>query len=151
VYDIRARAFAQFEEVEDEGACYAFELEGDRLVFITGQEFYEGARFPSLGFSLVYVLDERERTVDMFVDKRGAKTAPAKTISAASKQALDIPEHLEVRSGRIDMGISLIRPAHPACNGNWPSRCLGVLDVLGVSIPRNDAADNPLRFSAPSC
>jgi hypothetical protein len=102
VYDIRARALAAFEEIEDEGPCYAFELEGNRLVFITGQEFYEGARFPSLDFSLVYVLDEHDRTVDMFIDKRGAKTAPARTIPAASKRVLDVPNHLEVRPGRID-------------------------------------------------
>ena len=78
VYDIHARSFVAFEEIEDEGAYYAFELEGDRLVFVTGQEFYEGARFPSLDFSLVYVLDERERTVDMFIEKRGAKTGTSK-------------------------------------------------------------------------
>jgi hypothetical protein len=102
VYDIHARSFAVLEETEDEGACYAFELEGDRLVFVTGQEFYEAARFPSLDFSLVYVLDERGTTVDMFIEKRGAKTAPARTIPAASKDALELPEHLEVRPGRID-------------------------------------------------
>jgi hypothetical protein len=102
VYDIRARSFAAFEEIEDEGACYAFELERDRLVFVAGQEFYEGAKFPSLDFSLVYVLDDRGRTVDMFIDKRGAKTAPARTIPAASKETFDVPDHLEVRSGRIE-------------------------------------------------
>jgi len=37
VYDVKSRAFAEFEEVEDEGACYAFELFDARLVFITGQ------------------------------------------------------------------------------------------------------------------
>jgi hypothetical protein len=102
VYDVRARAFVTFEEIEDEGACYAFELEGDRLVFITGQQFYEGAKFPSLDFSLVYVLDEHGEAVDMFIDKRRPKTRPVRTVPAASKQALDIPEHLEVRAGRID-------------------------------------------------
>jgi hypothetical protein len=102
VYDINARSFAAFEEIEDEGACYAFELEDDRLVFVTGQEFYEGARFPSLDFSLVYVLDERGRTVDMLIDKRGDKTPPTRTIPAATKQALVVPDHLEVRHGTID-------------------------------------------------
>jgi hypothetical protein len=111
VYDIHARAFAVFEEIEDEGACYAFELEGHRLVFISGQEFYEGARFPSLDFSLVYVLNERGETVDMFVEKRGAKSAPARTIPAASKAALDLPEHLEVRPGSIDNLEATLTPA----------------------------------------
>lgn len=100
VYDVTARAFVEFEEVEDEGACYAFEIDGPRLVFVSGQEFYAGARFPSLDFSLVYVIDEAGRTVDMLIDKRGARAKPARTIPA-SKQT-EQPEHLEVRAGTID-------------------------------------------------
>jgi hypothetical protein len=102
VYDVRARAFAEFEEFEDEGACYGFALDDNRLVFVIGQQFYPSARFPSLDFSLVYVLDERDQTVDMLIDKRGAKAAPARTISASIKNTLDLPEHLEVRTGTID-------------------------------------------------
>jgi hypothetical protein len=102
VYDIRASAHAVFEEVEDEGACYAFELEGGRVVFVAGQEFYESARFPSLDFSLVYPLDEQGRPVEMFIEKRGRKTAPARTIPAAVKKSLNVPDHLEVCTARID-------------------------------------------------
>lgn len=102
VYDIRARSFAELEEIEDEGACYAFELEDDRLVFIAGQEFYEAARFPSLDFSIVYVLDERGATIDMIVDKRGGKTSPARTIGAAAKRTLAVPDHLAVIEGSLE-------------------------------------------------
>jgi hypothetical protein len=102
VFDVRARSFAEFEEIEDEGACYAFELDGGRLVFIAGQEFYAGAKFPSLDFSLVYVLDERGGSVDMLIDKRGAKAVPARTIPSVVKRELDVPGHLETRIGRID-------------------------------------------------
>ena len=101
VYDIRARSFAVLEEIEDEGACYAFELENDRLVFISGQEFYEAARFPSLDFSLVYALDESGAAVDMFIEKRADKATPSRVIAAAIKRHLDVPDHLEVRAGRI--------------------------------------------------
>lgn len=101
VYDVRARLFAELEEIEDEGACYAFELDDGRIAFIQGQEFYESARFPSLDFSLVYVLDEADQSVDTLIDKRGAKAAPARRIPAAVKQRLDVPDHLEVRKGRI--------------------------------------------------
>jgi hypothetical protein len=100
VYDVRARAFVEFEEEEDEGACYAFEIDGSRLVFVSGQEFYSSGRFPSLDFSLVYVLDEAGQAVDMLIDKRGPRAAPAFTIPAA-RQA-ERPEHLEVRTGTID-------------------------------------------------
>ena len=102
VYDIRATAFAVLEEVEDEGACYAFALDGDRLAFVVGQEFYEAARFPSLDFSLIYPLDERGNPVEMLIEKRGDKAVPARTIPAAVKWTLNVPGHLEVRAGRLD-------------------------------------------------
>ena len=110
VYDVRALSFVEFEEIEDEGACYAFALEDGRLVFLSGQEFYPVARFPSLDFSLVYVLDDNDRAVEMVIEKRGPKAAPARTISAATKKQLDMPEHLETRSGGIDKIEALLRP-----------------------------------------
>ena len=102
VYDVRARAFAEFEEIEDEGACYAFELSDNRLLFVVGQEFYESAKFPSLDFSLVHVLNEAGQTVDVVMDKRGPKAKPARTIPASVKEGMDMPEHLEVRLGTIE-------------------------------------------------
>lgn len=102
VYTIRAKAFAMLEEIEDEGACYAFVLDGGRLAFVVGQEFYEAARFPSLDFSLVYPLDEHGNPVEMLIEKRGDKAMPARTIPAAVKQKLNVPAHLEVRAGRLD-------------------------------------------------
>ena len=102
VYDVRATSFAEFDEVEDEGACYAFEIEGGRVVFIAGQEFYEGARFPSLDFSLVYALDVKSNTADMFIQKRGSKAAPRQRIASAIKARLELPDHLEVRTGQLD-------------------------------------------------
>jgi hypothetical protein len=102
VYTVKARALVDFEESEDEGACYAFELFDNRLVFITGQEFYESARFPSLDFSLVYVLDEAGQTVELMIEKRGAKVTPARTVPASWKEHIELPEHLEIRPGTVD-------------------------------------------------
>lgn len=102
VYDITATRFVEFEEFEDEGAGYAFELADGRIVFISGQEFYSGAKYPSLDFSLVYVLGATGAPVEMVIDKRGATAAPVRTIPAATKHTLTIPEHLEVRHGRLD-------------------------------------------------
>jgi hypothetical protein len=102
VFDVDAAAFVELEEIEDEGACYALQLDGDRVVFVTGQEFYPAARFPSRAFSLVYVLDEADRRVDMLIDKRGPREAPVRTIPAAVKRTLEVPEHLEVRRGRLE-------------------------------------------------
>ena len=100
VYDIRSSGFVEFEEMEDEGACYAFQLKDtDRLVFLSGQEFYEEARFPSLDFALVFPLDEADRPVDMLIDKRGAKTSPERRIPAAVKGKFRIPEDLQLVPG----------------------------------------------------
>ena len=102
VYDIRASAFVELEEFEDEGACYAFAIDDRRVVFVSGQEFYEAARFPSLDFALVYALDEEGRTADMLIEKRGAKAAPVRTMPFAVKHTLEIPEHLEVVEASLD-------------------------------------------------
>ena len=101
VYDVQAKDFVEFEEIEDEGASYAFELEDGRALFISGQEFYPGAKFPSLDFSLVYFLDEKSQTVDMQIEKRGSRASPQRLIPAAIKERLEIPEHLETRPGGI--------------------------------------------------
>ena len=102
VFRIQAKSFAEFEEVEDEGACYAFQLDGDRLAFVVGQGFYPRARFPSHDFSLVYPLDENGASIDMMIEKRGPRATAARTIPAATKLGLDLPEHLEVRKGGLE-------------------------------------------------
>ena len=111
VYDIRSTAFVQFEEVEDEGACYAFQLQGrDAIVFLSGQQFYEEARFPSLDFSLVFPLDEAGRSVDMLIEKRGPKAASERVIPASVKDGLTIPGDLEIVSGTLDGIEKRLRP-----------------------------------------
>lgn len=102
VYDVRASAFVELEEVEDEGACYAFDLGDGRIAFLSGQEFYSGAGFPSLDFSLAYVLDEEDRVVDMLIEKRGPRAAPARTIPSGTKWALTLPESLSVIVGSLE-------------------------------------------------
>ena len=103
VCDIRSTRFAEFEEVEDEGACYAFELEdGNGIVFLSGQQYYEEARFPSLDFSLVFPLDEAGRTADMLIEKRGPKAVPERVIPASVKDRLAIPEDLQILPRPLD-------------------------------------------------
>lgn len=103
-FDIVAVAYVEFEEVEDEGACYAFDLGDGRLVFLAGQEFYAAARFPSLDFSVVYPLDEAGRAADMWIEKRGERAAPVRVVAAPDKRRLadEIPESLHVVPGTLD-------------------------------------------------
>jgi hypothetical protein len=95
-------SYVAFEEIEDEGAGYAFALEGGRVMFVVGQEFYRRGRFPSLDFSLVYVLDNDDRRLAVMIAKRGAWSAASKIISAEEKLKLQLPTHLETLGGPID-------------------------------------------------
>lgn len=103
-YDVVARGYVEFEEFEDEGACWAFDLGDGRIVFVTGQVYYREEDFPSHDFSIVCPLDETGRPVDEWLEKRGAAMPPARVIPADAKWELaeSIPEHLGVI--RADLG-----------------------------------------------
>lgn len=108
-YDIRSSGFAEFEEVEDEGACYAFQIDGERMVFVSGQRYYPEARFPSHDFSIVHLLDDNGELVDEHIEKRGLPAEPSQFIPAFVKVRLDIPDHLDVLEGRIEDLETLLR------------------------------------------
>ncbi len=102
VWDIVSTRYAEFEEYEDEGACWAFDLGSGRIVFVTGQEFYPAPGFPSLDFSLVDAVDDNSQVVDSWIEKRGEAVAPDRVIPREVKLRLDIPEHLAVIRGDLD-------------------------------------------------
>ncbi|HSF15896.1 MAG TPA: hypothetical protein VLK65_10130 [Vicinamibacteria bacterium] len=101
VFLIKAKSFVELEELEDEGACYAFDIDEGRIVFVVGQEFYPEAKFPSHDFSLVYLLDERGNSVHMVIEKRGRRASPARVMPGDFKRGVEIPEHLEVIRGSL--------------------------------------------------
>ena len=109
VFEIQSKSFVEFEEVEDESACYAFEIGGDRIVFVTDQEFYPGPRFPCHDFAVVHILNERGDPVDMVIEKRGPRAQAVRMIPAATKLELEIPEHLEVITGTLTQVEDLLR------------------------------------------
>jgi hypothetical protein len=92
----------EFEEEEDEGACYAFEHDGDAAVFIVGQEFYEDDDFPNTDFSMVEILGERGQAIDVLIIKRGRKLRPERVVPSAVKSRLELPEHLTIVPGPLD-------------------------------------------------
>ncbi len=100
-FEIKASAFAELEQVEDEGACYAFQLDDDEIVFVVGQEFYPRANFPCLNFSLIYLLGEDGQRSEPLIRRRGPRATPQLTISAQTKRALSVPDHLEIVPGRL--------------------------------------------------
>ena len=93
---LRSERVVEFEEEEDEGACYAFDRDGSSTIFIVGQEFYEDDDFPNSDFSMIEILGGSGRAVDVLVAKRGRKLAPERVIPAHIKNQLEIPEHLAV-------------------------------------------------------
>jgi hypothetical protein len=91
---VQASAVAEFEEEEDEGACYAFEIGADTIVFISGQEFYSSRTFPNTDFSLIEIHDTEGELVEFYIEKRGHRLEVSRTISADGKKRLRIPDHL---------------------------------------------------------
>jgi hypothetical protein len=104
-YDVQAVGYAAFEEVEDEGACYAFDLGDGRVVFLVGQQFYPSARFPSLDFSVVHPLDQHGGAADLWIEKRDDAAPPDRVIPAQVKRELfahGYPEPLDVVAGDLE-------------------------------------------------
>jgi hypothetical protein len=98
---IHSNATIEFEEVEDEGACYAFQLNNRRIVFIVGQQFYSSLRFPTSDFSMVDFGTEDGSVVAGFVRRRGMRIKPVRRIPSQKKAKLKIPEHLQVINGEL--------------------------------------------------
>ena len=99
---VEASRVVEFEEEEDEGACYAFEHEPGGSLFIVGQEFYEDDDFPNSDFSMIEILGERGQAIDVELVKRGSKLVPVRIVPAATKRRLAIPDHLAVVGASVD-------------------------------------------------
>jgi hypothetical protein len=93
----------EFEEEEDEGACYAFEHGPESSVFVVGQEFYEDDDFPNSDFSLIELLGSHGGPVDVLLEKTGRKLSPERVIPAKAKNMMEIPEHLTVITAPLDV------------------------------------------------
>lgn len=96
---IQSNAMVEFEEAEDEGACHAFQLDQGRIVFVSGQDFYDSAKFPNSDFSLVDILADDGRLIESFIEKNGTRLKALRKISSRQKAGMRIPEHLEIIEG----------------------------------------------------
>jgi hypothetical protein len=86
----------EFEEEEDEGACYAFGLADGTSLFIVGQEFSGEVGFPNSDFSIVDVLGPDGTPIMALIEKNGHELTPERVVAARMKWQLRIPEHLTV-------------------------------------------------------
>ena len=94
VIRVQSERVVEFEEEEDEGACYAFEHDAARVIFIVGQEFYEDDDFPNSDFSMIEMLGSRGTPVDIWLEKTGRKLRPDRVVPAKVKWTLELPDHL---------------------------------------------------------
>jgi hypothetical protein len=88
----------ELQEGEDEGACYAFQLDDDQILFISGQDYYSSSQFPNSDFSLNQILDDQGRLLEELISKQGEKLQPVHQISAHVK--------IEVKRARSPRGNS---------------------------------------------
>ena len=98
---VQSAEVVEFKEQEDEGACYAFQLVNGKILFISGQEFYQSARFPNTDFSLIDIYDLDGGRVQELIRKHGRKLRPMRFIPASVKSVMAMPEHLEVIDGKV--------------------------------------------------
>ncbi len=91
----------EFEEEEDEGACYAFQLDEGQMIFISGQDFYPSAKFPNSDFSIVNIYADDEQLVESLMEKHGHKLEAVRKISSRTKSGMNIPDNLEIVEGEL--------------------------------------------------
>jgi hypothetical protein len=108
---IRSERVVEFEEEEDEGACYAFDRDGASAIFVIGQEFYEDDDFPNSDFSMTELLGRNGQPVDWLLTKRGRKLTPERVVPASIKNALELPDHLEIVAAPLERVESALRRA----------------------------------------
>ena len=109
VFHVQSGRVVEFEEIEDEGACFAFDIGEGRILFVQGQEFYPDDEFPNSDFSLVTVLGPGNAVADEIFTKSGAKLDPERRITKEVKDRVTIPDHLET----IEADLATIESALP--------------------------------------
>lgn len=101
-WEVRSSRMVEFEEIEDEGACYAFEVDSGQVVLIQGQQYYATDRFPSDDFSVVQIVTASGGVIDEALTVRGRKLAPERLVTADVKDVLLLPEDLAVLPTSLD-------------------------------------------------
>ena len=110
---VQSERVVEFEEEEDEGACFAFDYRDQTSVFIVGQQFYEDDDFPNSDFSIVDLLGTHGRPVDSMLVKAGRKLVPARIVPADIKRLVQVPDHLSVIGApldRVEAALPRVRP-----------------------------------------
>jgi len=100
---IPSNEMVEFEELKDEGAGYAFQVDPGRIIFAPVQDFACSRRFPTPDFSVVTIRAQDRTRVEQVVTKRESKIEPIRTILAKLKSTLKIPEDLIIQGELADL------------------------------------------------
>ena len=92
---ITAAKVAEAEEIEDEGACFFFEVSTAQIVALQGQSYYATKRFPNSDFRLISIVDSSGTEVDFQIRNRGQKLVPIWTLNPAEKERILSALHLD--------------------------------------------------------
>lgn len=111
---VTSTEMVELEEIEDLGACYAFQVEPDRILFVQGQEYYANGRFPSTDFAIATVFGSRGDAVERWVRAHGERLRPTRVVSVEEQKGLRLPDDLELMPGRLSdlpLALELAPPA----------------------------------------
>jgi len=99
---VQSSRMVEFEEIEDEGACYVFAIDAGHVVLLQGQQYYATDRFPSDDFSVVQIVTDRGIVIGEGLSVRGRKLAPERLVPADVKDVLSWPDDLAVLPTSLD-------------------------------------------------
>ena len=89
---VQAHTVAEIEEREDEGACWLFELGDERLLVLSGQDYYATRRFPNDDFSVVRILKEGGEPLETVLALRGSRLQPVRRMPSRVRSSLPATE-----------------------------------------------------------
>ena len=104
----------EFEEIEDEGAQYLFQVEENKIFHISGQEFYETSFFPSNDFELITIMGPgKNQILDFHIHCIGHKLSPIMTVPRDVKKEYvdkicELPEIIDGNIENLDSVMNII-------------------------------------------
>ncbi len=80
---------------------YAFQLDDERIVFISARFCQHVRGFPTTDFSMLDIANEKANLVVGFARNHGDPLLPIRIISEQDAVRLRIPEHMEIIRGNL--------------------------------------------------
>lgn len=98
---VRSNAVASFKDPDDLGPTWCYQLDDDRIVVISSQDYVGVSKMPNSDFEEV-VIQLANGGYTSHVYRYGEKLKPVRIISLKEQEKLRRPDHLEVLQGRLE-------------------------------------------------